>query len=106
MPVKSSNESQEVLYFITPDGAIHECSGIIESVNKTIDDLNDFNECNEYDASAFEVSFRITNDINRTIFRVAMMMLPNNFRRMHGLPLKRRIKRRRKKNENANRGRA
>ena len=48
------------------------------------------------DEVTFDLAVKITNDLNRRILHVALMMLPNNFRRMHGLPLKRKIKRRRK----------
>ena len=67
MPVKSSDETQK-LYIIAPDGTRHEFSGI-QSIEAT-----------SYDAD------KVADDLNmnRRIFHVDLMMLPNNFRRMHG----------------------
>ena len=99
MPVKDS-DSISKLYFMTQDGTKYEFSGI-QSVD--IDD-GFFNDDHDKPPSKFlfgrnEASFTATFTVNvLLLYFITHGRYPfNNWRRMHGLPLERKVKRRRKR---------
>lgn len=105
MPVKDS-DSVSKLYFMTPDGTQHEFSGI-QSVDIVDEEFNDDHDgpASKFLFSSNEASFTATFTVNvLLLYFITHGRYPsNNWRRMHGLPLKRKMERRRK---NANTGRA